>query len=105
MSVLELFFWLEYSSLLVEMRSSPWLFPLIASVHLLGLAVLGGSVLIVDLRLLGVGLARHAEYRAAVIPMLCHEVLLLDGLLGKSDVFAHRADLYLLGTPANSDVR
>ena len=51
MSVLELFFWLEYSSLLVEMRSSPWLFPLIASIHLLGLAVLGGSVLIVDLRL------------------------------------------------------
>ena len=57
--MLELFQALEYSSLLVEMRSSAWLFPLIASVHLLGLAVLGGAVLVVDLRLLGFGLSRQ----------------------------------------------
>ena len=52
MSLLDLFQWLEYSSLLVAMRSSPWLFPVIATIHLLGLAVLGGAVLVVDLRLL-----------------------------------------------------
>ncbi len=59
MSLLEFFQWLQYSSLLVEMRSSPWLFPVIASIHLLGLAVLGGAVLVVDLRLLGFGLSRQ----------------------------------------------
>ena len=59
MSLLELFEWVQYSSLLVEMRSSPWLFPLIASMHLLGLALLGGAVLVVDLRLLGLGLSRQ----------------------------------------------
>ena len=38
------------------MRSSPWLFPVIATIHLMGLAVIGGAVLLVDLRLLGLGL-------------------------------------------------
>jgi hypothetical protein len=38
------------------MRGSPWLFPAIATVHLMGLAVIGGAVLLVDLRLLGLGL-------------------------------------------------
>ena len=56
MSLLEFFQWLQFSPLLVEMRSSPWIFPIIASVHLLGLALLGGAVLVVDLRLLGFGL-------------------------------------------------
>ena len=35
---------------------SLWLFPVIEIVHLFGLAVLGGSVIVMDLRLLGVGL-------------------------------------------------
>ena len=41
------------------MRASPWLFPVIATIHLMGLSVLGGSVLLVDLRLLGLGLRRQ----------------------------------------------
>ena len=36
---------------------SNWLFPVIESVHLLALALLGGSILIVDLRMLGLGLS------------------------------------------------
>jgi hypothetical protein len=59
MSLLAVFDWLQYSSPLVAMRSSAWLFPVIASVHLLGLAMLGGAVLVVDLRLLGLGLTRQ----------------------------------------------
>ena len=63
--MLEFFEWLQYSSLLVAMRSSPWLFPIIASMHLLGLALLGGAVLVVDLRLLGLGLSRQPVARLA----------------------------------------
>ena len=59
MTLLEFFHWLEYLPLLVAMRSSPWLFPAIATVHLLGLAIIGGAVLVVDLRLLGLGLIRQ----------------------------------------------
>lgn len=37
-------------------RLSLWLFPVIETVHLLGLCMLGGAVLLVDLRLFGLGL-------------------------------------------------
>ena len=47
---------MQYSAPLVAMRSSPWLFPVIATIHLMGLALIGGAVLVVDLRLLGLGL-------------------------------------------------
>lgn len=47
------FDWLELTAVGVAIRDSAWLFPVIESVHLLGLATLGGAVLIVDLRLLG----------------------------------------------------
>jgi len=65
MSVLEFCEWVQYSPLLSAMRSSPWLFPLIASVHLMGLALIGGAVLMVDLRLLGFGLRRQPVAQVA----------------------------------------
>ena len=57
----------EQSWIGVAIRESLWLFPGIEAIHLLGLAVLGGSVLVVDLRLMGVGLTRQspAQVQAA----------------------------------------
>ena len=65
MSLLELFQWIQFSPPLAAMRSSPWLFPVIATIHLLGLSVVGGSVLVVDLRLLGLGLWRQPVAQVA----------------------------------------
>ena len=63
MTLYEVFDRLELTALGTAIRDSAWLFPVIESVHLLGLATLGGSILIVDLRLLGVGLKdRPAAY-------------------------------------------
>jgi hypothetical protein len=59
MSLLDFCKWVQYSPLLVAMRSSTWIFPVIASIHLMGLALIGGAVLVVDLRLLGLGLWRQ----------------------------------------------
>ena len=59
MSLLPLFQWCENAGLIVAMRSSLWLFPVIESLHLMGLALTGGAVLMVDLRLLGLGLRRQ----------------------------------------------
>ena len=59
MSLLPLFQWCENAGLIVAMRSSLWLFPVIESIHLMGLALTGGAVLLVDLRLLGFGLRRQ----------------------------------------------
>ncbi len=56
MTLLEFCRWLQYSAPLHNMRESPWFFPVVATIHLMGLALIGGSVLVVDLRLLGLGL-------------------------------------------------
>ena len=46
-------------------RASRWMFPAIESAHLLGLAVLLGSVLIVNLGFFGLGMRRTRAYRVA----------------------------------------
>jgi hypothetical protein len=56
MNLLPLFQWFESTPIATVVRESLWLFPVIQCIHLLALALLGGSVLVVDLRLLGVGL-------------------------------------------------
>ncbi len=56
MDWLPMFEWLEATSVGVAIRESLWLFPVIECLHLLALALLGGAVLVVDLRLLGLGL-------------------------------------------------
>ena len=54
--LLPFFEWCETVWLGRAVVGSLWLFPVIEAVHLLGLAMLGGAMLIVDLRLLGTGL-------------------------------------------------
>ena len=46
---------LEASGLGQAMRQSLWLFPAVETVHLVGLALLFGSIAVLDLRLLGLG--------------------------------------------------
>jgi hypothetical protein len=59
MSLLPLFQWLAGTRLSTAMAASKWAFAIVEMVHLLGLAVLGGTVLMVDLRLLGLRLRRR----------------------------------------------
>jgi hypothetical protein len=58
--LLPFFEWCETVWLGRVVVGSLWLFPVIEAVHLLGLAVLGGAILIVDLRLLGTGLKHRS---------------------------------------------
>lgn len=59
MSLLPFFQWCEGSMVGSAIRTSPWAFAVIESIHLVGLAAIGGAVLLVDLRLLGLGLRRQ----------------------------------------------
>ena len=59
MNLLPFFQWCEATTLGTVIRQSPWAFAVIESVHLLALSVIGGAVLLVDLRLLGWGLRRQ----------------------------------------------
>jgi hypothetical protein len=53
---LRFFEWADATTLGGMIRTSPWAFAVIESIHLLALSVVGGAVLLVDLRLLGFGL-------------------------------------------------
>src|SRR5712692_482400 len=66
MSLLPFFTWVENSAVGGAIRSSSWLFPFIEAFHLLGLAVIGGAVLVVDLRLFGFGLRRQPVAQLAL---------------------------------------
>src|SRR5258708_37884008 len=50
--------WSEATPLGKMIRNSEYAFPMIEFVHLAALAVIGGAVLIVDMRLLGFGLKK-----------------------------------------------
>ena len=50
---------LENTGLGTVVRESIWAFPIIEAIHLLGLGLLGGALLLVDLRLWGTGLRRQ----------------------------------------------
>ena len=76
---------IEASALGQAIRQSTWLFPAIEATHLLALAMLGGSVLIIGLAVLGIGLKvpasqLHASSRwymnGAVLTLLITGILL-----------------------------
>ena len=59
MSLLPFFEWCENTAIGVAIRNSVWLFPVIESFHLVALALIGGAVLLVNMRLLGLVLGRR----------------------------------------------
>jgi hypothetical protein len=83
--LLAFFEWCEATAVGSVVRDSLWLFPVIEAIHLLGLCLLGGALLVVDLRLLGVGLTRQpiAELAGQMRPWLLTAVGLM-GVTGMS---------------------
>ena len=57
--------WSEATPLGRVIRNSEYAFPMIEFVHLAALAVIGGAVLIVDMRLLGMGLKKSSVAQLA----------------------------------------
>ena len=54
MTILEICTWLEESALGITMTESEWLFPTVETLHVLALALVIGSISMLDLRLIGV---------------------------------------------------
>lgn len=72
-----LFQWIEHSWLGTSVNNSLWAFAAIESMHLLALAVIGGAVLVVDLRLLGWVFPRQsvAEVASEARPWLIGSII------------------------------
>ena len=106
---------LEQSALALALRDSPWLFTTAGIVHILGVVVLVGSILVLDLRLLGLstdisvkGLARHVLPWAAgslllIVPSGLLMFVAFAGELIGSPVFALKMCL-ILAAIANAGV-
>ena len=58
-ALLPFFEWCQDTFIGQAVSQSVWAFPVIEATHLVGLCLLGGSVLIVDMRMLGAGLTRQ----------------------------------------------
>jgi hypothetical protein len=90
MSLLPFFTWCDGSALGNAIRSSTYIFPILEVFHLLGLAIIGGAVLLIDMRLFGIGLRRQpvAEIARYAQPFLVASLLVMmvsGGLLFTSE--------------------
>jgi uncharacterized protein DUF6644 len=83
--LLAFFKWCEASWLGKGISGSVYLFPVVEAVHLLALAVIGGAVLIVDMRLAGLGLKKTpaAEVAREAEPWLLWSlgIMLISGFM------------------------
>ena len=77
--LLPFFQWCETTLIARAISDSVWLFGAIEAIHLLGLCLLGGSVLIVDLRMLGLGLKAQgiAEVARSARPWLVASIVVM----------------------------
>jgi len=84
MSALPFFEWLTTSPWANAMNGPEWAFPVVQSLHFMGFALSIGTIAIVDLRLLGLGLQQSAsEIAAALAPWTVwgFVVMLITGAL------------------------
>ena len=79
MSLLDFFNWCYATPVGEAIRNSAWLFPVIEAFHLVGLGVLAGSVLVVEMRLMGVGLTQQplAQIAASAQPFLIGSLIVM----------------------------
>jgi len=99
MDLLALFQWVEESGLGRAVRESVWAFAVIESIHLLALVTMGGAALIVDMRLLNLGLRQRpvAELAREAQRFLSAGLVLL--ILSGSALFASEAVKCYYSTP------
>jgi hypothetical protein len=62
--------WLEKTPFAAAMRNSSWLFDITETTHTLGIILVAGTILLVDLRLLGLGLKKErvSEVVERIVP-------------------------------------
>ncbi len=52
--------WIQFTTLFTALRGSANLYPIILSLHMIGIAFFGGMILMTDLRLLGLALRNRS---------------------------------------------
>jgi hypothetical protein len=70
MPLLRICQWLQQTSVSVSIRESIWVFPILDALHCTGIILVAGTIVIVDLRLLGLGVRKQpvSSIIAQVLP-------------------------------------
>ena len=66
---MELFAWLETTIVAETIRTVPWIYPALETAHYIGLALLVGCIMLIDLRLLGVASSLPLKSVIGLLPL------------------------------------
>jgi hypothetical protein len=91
--------WLENTAVSQYISVSTWAFPTIESLHVLFLVTVVGSIVIVDLRLLGLASADSRVTRLSVNVLPITWTAFLGALITGSLLFSSKASAYLANGP------
>ena len=74
--------WLEATWLGEQMRNIFWLFPMMETIHFIGLTIMFGALLVVDVRIIGFGrfINLDAAFKFIPIAIIAFSVNLLSGI-------------------------
>src|SRR3954449_5927852 len=92
--MIRFFQWLVESPWSQALARAEWLFPIIQSVHFIGFAFLIGTIAIVDLRLLGLGMRRQTAAELAADLNLWTNIGIAVMLITGPLMFSTDADTY-----------
>jgi hypothetical protein len=67
---MEFFVWLENTAIANAIRTIPWLYPAIETGHYIGLSLLVGGILLIDLRVLGMARALPLKGMIGLLPFV-----------------------------------
>jgi hypothetical protein len=65
MTLLQLFKWFDATPISLVIRNSTYIFPVVEVLHLFGLTLLLGTITVIDMRMLGVGMRRQSVAQVA----------------------------------------
>ena len=69
-SVMEFFAWLENTAIANAIRTIPWLYPAIETGHYIGLSLLVGGIMLIDLRVLGLARSLPLKSMIGLLPFV-----------------------------------
>jgi hypothetical protein len=91
--------WLEHRPFAIAIAESTWLFPIVETLHVLALTVVVGSVVMMDLRLLGIGSKDRAASEVIASSLPWAWTAFAVAFTAGSLMFSSKASTYYTNVP------
>ncbi len=67
---MDLLVWLEHSAIANAIRTTPWMYPTFETLHYVGLSLLVGGIMLIDLRVLGLARSLSLKSMIGLLPFV-----------------------------------